>query len=212
MRPSFGQRSAEEPLRLGLLRYGREGIHTPPRRARRRGGSRRGRRCAPGSAAPARDSRRPRAHGSRLPRARACRGCRRSRGGDLARVDQEQEVRSAEPADRLKVEVEHAVEPEAAPDALVRDRGVHDSGHRSPRLRVRARDGSPRRRAAPERRVEERLRPRTRRATWRTSYRRLRRARCIPAPGWRRRPLPRSRGARRSSAWVDFPEPSRPSA
>ncbi len=47
---AVGERRLEQPLRLGLLRNGREGLHTPPRRARRRGVCRRGRRSAPGSA------------------------------------------------------------------------------------------------------------------------------------------------------------------
>ena len=52
VRATFGERGGQEALRLELLRYGREGIHTPPRRARRAAGSRRGRRSARGSARP----------------------------------------------------------------------------------------------------------------------------------------------------------------
>ena len=111
------------------------------------------------------------------------------------------------------VQLEHALDAEAARDALVHERRVDDSGRRRRPRRVRAPAGSRARRAP---RVPRRRAPplptatsRRRRAAARGS---ARRAACLPARVSPRRRDPRRRGCpRRSSACVDFPDPSTPS-
>ena len=214
MRATLRERGGQEPLCLGLLRYGREGLHTPPRRARRPGDVRRGRRSAPGSAPQARDSPRRHARGSRLLRVRAghsAAGCATEPRSGRARAGRCES--GSKPADRGEVEVEHALEPELAPDALIRDRRVDVAvADRRPRP-ARARAGSPSSTSS------------ARAATYSSAS--AHGPTCPPCNTRSRIPSPSSvppgsrvettstpsasSRARRSSACVDFPEPSRPS-
>ena len=83
VRDAVLERGAQESLRLRLLRYGREVLHTPPRRGRRRVASHRGRRSAPGTGQRVRCSRPQRGRGRPLTRARA--GHARDRAGCRSR-------------------------------------------------------------------------------------------------------------------------------
>ena len=215
MRSSVRQRGAQETLRLGLLRYGREGLHTPPRRARRRAASRRGRRSAREIDPRARGIRRRSAPGTRLLRARVGRGRRWMRAGTVAGIEVEQEeVRSgSRPPTAARLSSRTPVEPEVAADALIRDGRVDVAIADHRRRHARAPAGSPRRRAGRARRRRAAPPPTGRRG--RRGGRGCespRRAPFRPARASTGRRLRRPRAAaQRSSACVDLPEPSRPS-
>ena len=175
---------------------------------------RRARRSAPGSAPRARGSPRRRARGTPRPRARAGRA-RRRRRPDLARDRAaERKVRSgSSPSDRGQVELEHALEPEPARDALVRDRRVDVAVADHRRAALERRPDHLARRAARER--PRRAAPRPRASRGRRAGRgrgSARRARCRPARA-SRRPLRRRPPAARAGAppASSCPEPSRPS-
>ena len=132
---AVGERGGEQPLRLGLLRNRCEGLHGSPRRAALACPSRRRPRSGPGTRSASSGSpRRPAVEAVVLALDPVALAAHAADGIVDADLEQDRAV-GHQAVDGGKVEREHALEPEAAGDALVGDRRVDVAvaDHRRPR-------------------------------------------------------------------------------